>query len=109
MENSKKIGEIEEMATYIIEQKTLTLDKRGLLCEWVERNENILVDLFEKKCRLYHTTNGNFAVAIYLGEEMMDGYPKIISKKDAMMILSMHPDGIDTEVYERRLGVSGEW
>ncbi len=91
------------MPSYILDGKRYVLEKRNLLCEVYIGNSKLLVDLNSKTIRLYYPEGKVFlldTIQDISGQHEL----KVLSKKEAFLIMNQYPEGIQESVYIRYFG-----
>lgn len=91
------------MSSYILYGKRYVLEKRNLMCETYIKNPNLLIDLNSKTVRLYYPEGKVFVLDTSQdigGQHEL----KILSKREAFLIMNQYPEGIQESVYIRYFG-----
>ena len=95
------------MSRYVIDGKIAILEKRLLICEAYISNG----DMFDFKAytqSLYVTNKGNFVMNAVRNGSCLEGYPKTVTRSEAMEFLQKYPSGIKEDAYRRHIGIDGE-
>lgn len=93
------------MPKIIIGGKRYALEKRNLICEGVERNKRLLIDMYSRTKRLYYPQGKEFILATTYDIPQANEYKKI-SRKEAFAFMDKYPEGIKESVYVRYFGES---
>lgn len=92
------------MPKYIIGNKRYNLEKRNLLCEATLRDPDTIIDFKSKTLLLYYPQGKEFIVDIIHDLTGQHEQPRIITKTEAIKIMTKYPEGIKENVYVRYFG-----